>query len=140
MILTFAAQKLPRSVSSKRTEKANSAFTARKRRKLDHAAEDPSSPPHSPAVMSFPRGIQTVEGPAVMVEESTVDVKNGESLKHLRRMTLGEIEHAGSHTQYVLINSVLCSHTLLSLSIDMQSLVSPSASHKLPQTGKICCA
>ena len=82
-----------------------SAFAARKRRKLDNASEprastEPDLPHSSTETQSFPRGAS--EGVDAIAFEGP-EVRNGESLVHLRRMVLGEAEHTAPHKQYVPI-------------------------------------
>ncbi|KAI0750120.1 ribonuclease H-like domain-containing protein [Daedaleopsis nitida] len=83
-----------------------SALAARKRRKLDHPSDVTanSQPPSSPGpadMHAFPRGVPA-EGRSSVAEVEAYgreEVKNGESLSHLRRMALGQIEHTGSQKQ-----------------------------------------
>ncbi|KAI0707097.1 ribonuclease H-like domain-containing protein [Earliella scabrosa] len=87
-----------------RSGAATSAFAARKRRKLGHASEPvstlayPINSPQAPAeAHTFPRGTLAGEPSALHVDDG--EVKNGESLAQLRRMTFGEIEHTVSQKQ-----------------------------------------
>ncbi|EJF64761.1 ribonuclease H-like protein [Dichomitus squalens] len=75
-----------------------SAFVARKRRKLSHTPETPSTSTEirqtTTESHTFPRG---ASAEADVLLQDTDELKNGESLMQLRRLVIGEVEHPASH-------------------------------------------
>lgn len=88
-------QKLP--VSSRKDEESLKDGGLRKKRKMHHrdSTSAPANNHHTPTEpSSFPRGTtSTYIEPTVEVDFDSREMKNGESISHLRKMVYGKIDY-----------------------------------------------
>ncbi|KAJ8483429.1 hypothetical protein ONZ51_g4728 [Trametes cubensis] len=87
--------------------KDTTAHRSSKSSSIGRQSTTPAPRNASPESQSFPRG-SSVDAPLPASVDITADeIKNGESLLHLRKMVLGQVDHPPAHTQpgkYVAID------------------------------------